>query len=168
MERHLLTGKMHSQGFTYIGVMFAVAILGTTLAVIGAIWKTIQQREDEVELLFIGNQFRNAIMQYYERTPSANKEYPKSLNQLVLDDRFPIAQKYLRKIYHDPITRTTSWGLVMTPDGRIKGVYSVSNKEPKKIKGFDEKFKDLEGAKHYHDWKFVYAPGYVIPQPNRP
>jgi type II secretory pathway pseudopilin PulG len=145
-------------GFTYMGVLFAVALLGTSLALIGSVWKTSQQRENEQELLFIGDQFRRAITLYYERTPSIVKQYPKSFDQLIKDDRYIVPQRYLRKVYRDPITNERNWGIVRAPDGGIMGVYSLSNKMPRKQSHFQEKYEGFSNAKQYTDWQFVYKP----------
>ena len=45
-------------GFTYIGLLFAVAILGITLGAVGVVWSTQIRRDKEAELLFVGDQIR--------------------------------------------------------------------------------------------------------------
>jgi|APFre7841882724_1041349.scaffolds.fasta_scaffold23133_4 hypothetical protein len=50
-------------------VLFMVALLGVSLAAVGEAWQSAVRREREVELLFIGNEFRQAIGRYYEATP---------------------------------------------------------------------------------------------------
>jgi len=150
-------------GFTYMGVLFAVAFLGASLALIGSVWKTSQQRENEQELLFIGDQFRSAIKLYYDNTPSAIKQYPKSFEQLIKDDRYVVPQRYLRRVYRDPITNKLEWGIIRSPEGNIVGVYSLSNKVPRKQANFTEKYAAFAKAKHYSDWQFVYRPYLVVP-----
>jgi len=56
-------------GFTYIGLLIVVAIMGVTLAAIGTFWHIAQQRAKEQQLLFIGNQFSRAISFYYQNSP---------------------------------------------------------------------------------------------------
>ena len=153
------------RGFTYLGVLFSVAILGTTLAFMGSSWKTTQQREDELELLFVGDQFRRAIALYYERTPGTIKQYPKSFEQLLHDDRYVVPQRYLRKVFYDPITKQKNWGLVRAPDGGIMGVYSLSDKTPRKRAKFSTQYAEFALAKTFADWKFTYTP-YTQPQKN--
>lgn len=145
-------------GFTYLGVLFAVALMGTSLALMGSVWKTSQQRENEEELLFIGDQFRRAILLYYERTPSAVKQYPRSFEQLIKDDRYIVPQRYLRKVYRDPITNESEWGIVRSQDGSITGVYSLSNKTPRKQSHFKAMYAEFANASHYSDWQFVHRP----------
>lgn len=145
-------------GVTYIGLLFAIAILGVGLAAAGTVWHTMSQRNKEAELLWVGHQYREAIKQYYYASPGASG-YPTSLNDLLKDPRQLGIRRYLRKIYVDPITGTTDWGLVKTPDQqRITGVYSLSEAEPIKSANFDEADKDFEGKSSYQEWKFVFSP----------
>lgn len=151
MRRH-----QYETGITYLAVLLLVAAMGAGLAATGMIWHTAQQREKERELLFIGDQFRKAIMLYYENTPGPNKQYPKDLNDLLKDERHPSLQRYLRKVYVDPMTRKKEWGLVTAPTGGIMGVYSLSNEPPLKTGGFAEKDQALERKGKYSEWWFSF------------
>ena len=53
-------GAMRARGFTYLTVLFMVAILAGGLALIGEVWHTSAMREKEAELLFVGQQYRKA------------------------------------------------------------------------------------------------------------
>lgn len=158
------TGKRSQQGFSYLGVLFLIALMGATLALTGVSWHAAQKREKERELLFVGNQFRQAIAAYYERSPGSVKQYPKALNELLKDPRQLATARYLRRIYRDPVSGKTEWGLVKTRDDRIMGVYSLSEDEPVKKGNFREADKDFEGKARYADWRFVHVP----PQPVTP
>ena len=151
-------------GITYLVVLMLIAVTGGVLAATGVIWKTAQQREKERELLFIGDQFRKAIMLYYERTPGPNKQYPKSLDDLLKDDRYPTPQRYLRKIYIDPMTRGKEWGLIPAPSGGIMGVHSLSKEESIKTANFSIADQALERRNHYADWQFIYQPAEMTPE----
>lgn len=158
-----MTRFRRESGITYLVVLLLIAMMGGVLAASGVIWKTAQQREKERELLFIGDQFRKAIMLYYERTPGPVKQYPKNLEDLLQDDRYPNSQRYLRKIYIDPMTRTKEWGLVPAPNGGIMGIYSLSNDETFKTSNFSIADQALEGKNKYSEWQFVYQPIHIIP-----
>lgn len=145
-------------GLTYLALLFAVAMAGITLAATGTIWSMERQRERETELLFIGNQFRQAIRLYYERSPGQVKRYPMSLSDLLLDNRFLGTQRRLRQIYLDPMTGGEEWGIVAAPEGGIMGIYSLSDATPIKTSGFAIRDADLEGKKKYSDWRFIYRP----------
>jgi len=133
-------------------------VMGAGLAATGTLWSTTAQREKERELLFIGNEFRQAIESYYKRSPGA-AAYPKSLAELVEDKRFPMPQHHLRRIYADPITGKDEWALVEAPGGAgIMGVHSRSEAQPLKSGNFRAADAAFEDAKKYSDWQFVFAP----------
>jgi type II secretory pathway pseudopilin PulG len=149
-----------SRGFTYLTVLFIVAILMGGLALVGEVWETSAKREREAELLFIGNEYRKAIARYYESTPGGVKRYPRELADLIKDERHPATQRYLRKLYVDPFGGK-EWGLVKAPDGGIAGVHSLSEEKPLKIAGFKLRDAGFEAASRYADWTFAYSPGAV-------
>ena len=142
-------GRRDERGFTYVIAMFAVAIAGVLLAAGSEVWAQSRQREKEKELLFVGAQFREAIRLYYERTPGTVKRYPQKLEQLLDDRRYLSLQRYLRRIYKDPMTGSSQWGTVAAPGGGIMGVYSLSDKAPIKSANFDSKNEGLAGVSHY-------------------
>jgi type II secretory pathway pseudopilin PulG len=149
-----------ARGFTYIMILLAMALIGATLASAGVIWHTVQQRERERELLYVGNQIRLAIGRYYAAGPGGARQFPQSLQDLLRDPRSPGVTRYLRKIYYDPITGTPEWGLIKTPgSNRIMGVYSLSEERPLKQANFDLFDREFEGKEKYSQWTFVYQPG---------
>ena len=145
------------RGYTYLMVLFMIAIMGVMLAAGSQVWYQAAQREKERDLLFIGNQFRQAIGQYYLRSPGSVKKYPDALEDLLKDGRQLATQRYLRKIYRDPITGEAEWGLVQVAGSGITGVYSLSQEEPLKSSNFRLDDAALDGAAKYSDWKFVYT-----------
>ena len=149
---------MRQSGFTYLGVLLLVAIMGAVLAATATVWHTLAQRDKERELLYIGHEFRAAIGLYYERTPGVAKQFPKKLEDLLEDKRQTNLARYLRKRYIDPLTASKEWGRVPGPGGTILGVYSLSHAVPIKSGNFEEADKDFEGASSYQDWKFIYTP----------
>lgn len=156
--------KRRARGFTYLGALFAVALLAGGLALTGELWQTSAQREKEAELLFVGNQYRRAIGLYYEATPGGVKRYPRALEDLLKDPRQPATQRYLRRLYPDPVAGSNEWGLIKAPDGGILGVHSLAQTLPRKSAGFRVRDAGFERAKTYADWKFLHAPA----QPQAP
>ncbi len=146
------------QGFTYLVAMFAVAIAGLLLAVTSEVWSQSRQREKERELLYIGDQFREAIALYYQRTPGTVKRYPEKLEDLLEDKRYLSMQRYLRKVHADPMTGKFQWGTIAAPGGGIMGVYSLSDQRPIKSENFDTGDQGFTGGQRYSDWKFLYEP----------
>jgi type II secretory pathway pseudopilin PulG len=148
-------------GFTYLTVLFIVAILTTGLALVGEVWHTAAMRDKEADLLFAGNQYRKAIARYYLSGPQ--RQYPRSLDDLLKDPRRPGAERYLRKLYPDPLTGK-EWILVKAPDGGILGVHSASEEMPFKTARFKARDASFEGAQKYSDWKFIYQPAAAAPK----
>lgn len=160
------------KGFVYIWALFSVALLGLVLAGIGQVWQTKAQREKEKELLFTGGQFRKAITSYYNSAGDGLQQLPKSLEDLLLDERSPVPKRHLRRIFLDPITNSYEWGLVKDSaseqagdsgflskkETRITGIYSLSKKIPLKRKNFPKDYADFSKANSYQDWKFIYSP----------
>jgi len=142
-------------GFTYLTILFVVALMGLGLALAGEVWHTAALREREAALLFVGDQYRKAIERYVLAGP---QQYPRALSDLLQDSRKPGVERYLRSLYPDPITNADEWGLVKAPDGGIMGVYSRSEDKPIKEAGFRPVQAAFEGAKKYSDWKFVFVP----------
>src|SRR5574340_293711 len=126
----------HAGGFTYIGVLVLVAMAGIALAVTGQVWRTLLKREKEQELLFIGHEFRIALQRYAQHAPGGTAPAPLQLEDLLKDPRAPGIQRYLRKIYVDPMTGRAEWGLLTGPDGEIYGVHSLSDDKPLKQGNF--------------------------------
>jgi len=160
--------RRRARGFTYLAVLFIVAILLGGLALVGEMWETSARREKEAELLFIGNQYRRAIGLYYDSTPGGVKRYPRTLEDLVKDPRQPATQRHLRRFYPDPITGKNEWGFVKAPDGGIQGVHSLSEGKPLKIGGFRVRDAGLEGAAKYADWKFIHTQPAAAPAGAKP
>jgi type II secretory pathway pseudopilin PulG len=138
--------------------MFAVAIAGLLLAVTSEVSSQSRQREKEKELLYIGGQFREAIALYYQRTPGTVKRYPEKLEELLEDKRYLSMQRYLRRVYPDPITGKSQWGTIAAPGGGIMGVHSLSDQHPIKSANFDTADQSFAGGQRYSDWKFLYEP----------
>lgn len=144
-------------GFTYVAMLFALAMFGIGLAAVGEAWSAASQREREEELIQIGQAYVRAIGTYYAQAPGTAKSYPPTLQDLVEDKRFVGVRRHLRKIYLDPVGKGAEWGLVKAADGGIAGVYSLSEKatlrrQPLLLSGSAP----VTGG-HYTDWKFVYV-----------
>jgi len=146
--------RRNARGFTYLGALFLVAILSGGLAAVGEAWQLSAQRDKEAELLFAGHQYRQAIARYYQYGP---RQYPRSLTDLLKDPRRPGTERYLRRLYPDPLNAGGEWGLVRAPDGGIQGVYSLSKERPLKTAGFKPRDRELLGAASYTDWKFLHG-----------
>jgi type II secretory pathway pseudopilin PulG len=148
-------GFTRAGGFTYLTILFMVALMSVGLALTGEVWHTAALREREADLLHVGNEYRKAIERYYLSGP---RQYPRNLTDLLKDPRQPGTVRYLRKLYPDPVSGKDEWGLVKAPDGGVAGVYSTSEDKPLKSGGFAVRDKEFEAKDKYSEWKFTYAP----------
>jgi len=76
------------------GLLVAVGMMGIIMSMVLPSWRTFAKREKEAELVFRGEQYMRAIELYQRQFPGA---YPTDLESLV-------EQKFLRRIYLDPVT----------------------------------------------------------------
>ena len=156
-----MSAGSRQKGFTLAGALILIAVLGAGMAAYGEIASHAAQREKEQELLFVGNQFRQAIGAYYERTPGAVKRFPQTLEELLQDKRHAMPQRHLRRMYADPMTGKPQWGLIDGPGGGVMGVYSLSEAQPIKSGGFAARDGAFEDAARYSDWRFSYSPALI-------
>jgi len=143
------------RGFTYLGLLFAVMVIGLMLTVAARVWRTTVQREREAQLLWVGHAYRMAISGYF----AAGHRYPATLHNLLIDDRFPVPKHYLRQLYPDPMTGQADWTLIKTPDqSGIQGVASTSQATPIKRDRFDPVDSTFKNKDCYCQWQFLYLP----------
>jgi type II secretory pathway pseudopilin PulG len=161
MRYQNLTGRKCAAGFTYIGILLSIALMGTTLAAVGQSWAMQNRRADEQQLLFAGQAFRQAIASYYRETPLGAHQYPTSLQDLISDDRGTQRRRHLREIYPDPMTGAADWEVITLADGALIGVASRSNERPMKQSNFGVWEAKFENAACYCDWRFVFLPQLV-------
>ncbi len=127
------------RGFTFIEIIFVLAIIGILVTIIIPNFRTSTIRAKEAVLkenLFI---IRDSISKYYHD----KKKYPISLDELV-------SERYLKEIPIDPITNKREWEIVhpdpdnyedFDPDA-FEWIIDVRSKSTKK---------SLDGKK-YNEW----------------
>jgi type II secretory pathway pseudopilin PulG len=146
----------NQKGFAYVMVLAAVAVLAILAAVTSELVSYQVRHDKEMELLFRGLAYENAVGAYYQASPPGQiHTYPRALEDLLLDPRF-LHQKYLRQLYRDPFGG--EWSLVRSVDGGIAGVASQCREKPLKQDGFPAQTQNFAGAAHYSDWIFFYQP----------
>lgn len=157
MVRRILAS---SGGFTFVGALVIVVLMGIMLGIVGQSWQMVMQREREEELLFRGNQYRIALEQWHTPTRSGGGA-PRPLNDLkdlLKDHQSATRQKYLRRLYKDPITGE-DFATIIQPGKGIVGVMSSSEKEPLKKANFPEELATFENQDQYKKWVFtIVAP----------
>jgi len=118
------------RGFTYLGVLFFVAITSAALAALGQAWSTAAQRERERELAFRGGEIARAIASYVKASSDGIARYPRRLEDLLEDRRGPKTAHHLRRLYLDPFTGQADWVLLPEPSQpeTFNGVHSRADR----------------------------------------
>jgi hypothetical protein len=145
------------QGVTYFWALLMVLFITLGLGKLLEKVAMTNKREHEVELLYIGNLYRDAIRQYAQSTPVGAKPYPEKLDNLLRDPRYPVIRRYLRRLYSDPVTGEALMP-IPAPGGGVMGVRSASLRKPVKVAGFREDQTSFAKARSYQQWEFTYAP----------
>lgn len=151
-----LTNNSNQVGYTYFGLLFAIALIGLALSGAAMIHSIVQQREKEEELLFVGCEYVHAIKSYYESGSGGINVYPKSIDDLLSDPRTPIKKRHLRRPWKDPMTGKFDWLMIRNKEGQLIGVHSLSQNKTIKKTNFDELDALLANKKTYQDWHFIF------------
>jgi type II secretory pathway pseudopilin PulG len=152
--------KNRQKGFTYPVMLVMVATTGVMAGLANQYTSHCITREKEKELLFRGQQYVQAIEQYYQS--GTRRQLPSNFSDLVQDPRFR-NRKHLRNIYRDPFflgddDLHQGWTVLYNKQQKIMGVASASGRMPIKQVGFSKKNISFNGAQKYSDWKFIFKP----------
>jgi type II secretory pathway pseudopilin PulG len=151
-ERHRRSRK--AEGFTLVGLLIVLAIIGLASVAVSTVASLAKRRMAEQQLLYVGAQYRQAILAYAAATPPGAAVYPRALADLLKDPRFATTRRYLRELYADPISGADDWVLVTGADGGIVGLHSRSTKTPLKVDGFHPPFQAFAHRGSYTEWVF--------------
>lgn len=137
------------RGFTYIGLLLLVAMVGATLGVAASSWALQGQRAMEREQIWRGRAIATALGRFHAgpvavpkapaRPPPAasaaavappasaaaiDGEWPRRLEDLVEDRRGLNTVRHLRRLYADPCTGKPDWALERNDLGGIVALRS--------------------------------------------
>lgn len=157
-------------GFTYAGLLFAVVTAALAVSVGARLLGNELRRDKEADLLFAGDEIRRAIEAYHAKNSGGVNTFPRRLDWLLRDPAQPGVQRYLRRIYRDPMldrdaavdAESGGWVLLRDVNGQIVGVQSSSSREPLMRAGFHKRYDAFRQAKRYSEWKFVAAGGVPV------
>ena len=119
--------RRDERGFTFLWLIFVLAVVAAGLAAIAQPIHLSVQREREAELMFRGGEIGRGLASYRAASPASVAQAPATLEELLDDRRGPRPLRHLRRLYADPFTGQPDWVLVTTEDGRIAGVHSRSD-----------------------------------------
>ena len=151
-----LSGPPRNGGYAMITLMIAVLLLAIFLLMAVPLWETVMQREAEEELIFRGRQYVTAIGLYLKKH---NNLHARDFEILHLE-------KFLRRLYKDPMSADGRWDMVfqdnsgatakllVVPAGQAKAYFSravlvgVCSTSP------ETGFREYRGKKKYNEWAF--------------
>jgi type II secretory pathway pseudopilin PulG len=145
------------RGLVLIALLLMLMLVGIGALAAAEVWATTRKREREVELLWVGDQYRRAIESYWKTTPGPRKILPNSIGQLLDDDRFPNPVHHLRKAYRDPMAEDTDFDLIVINNALV-GVHSTSKDVPMKHAQLPPRYQQFAAAEDYSQWQFVFIP----------
>lgn len=149
--------QARQRGYALILAILGVTLLGIFLLMARAMWETEVQRDQELELMYRGRQYADAIDAYSKKHGGA---MPENLEVLA-------KEKFIRRLYPDPLTADGIWSLVyrdaqagsekkllvaplsMAANMRGRGVLvGVCSNSP------ESSFRIYRGKKKYNQWAF--------------
>jgi type II secretory pathway pseudopilin PulG len=143
-----------ARGYLLLSVMIGVLILTVFLLMAVPLWETEIRREREEELVFRARQYVQAIEMY---TRKHNNLSPQNFEILVLE-------KFLRKLYKDPMTAQGRWDAVLQSVGAKKLLIVPAEQTGRFLsRGIlvgvcstspDSGFREYRGKKKYNEWAF--------------
>jgi type II secretory pathway pseudopilin PulG len=98
--------RSDDRGFTLVGLLVVVAVINISFALAMKSWSTIDQRANEAELIWRGEQIARAIICY---SGSDAGEPLERLEQLV-------EASCLRRLFPDPMTKSGEWRILRQSD----------------------------------------------------
>jgi len=149
------------RGAALLAVLLAVLLLGLLQHAALSTTAVDRQREREAELLFIGGQVERAIAAYVQATPRGAAQWPRDLDDLLADRRFPQPVAHLRRLWRDPFTGAADW-VPIRVGNTLVGVHSRAQVVPLRSHGFGPGQGGFANARTVADWRFVHA-GVALP-----
>jgi type II secretory pathway pseudopilin PulG len=87
------------RGFTYLTLLFVIAIVSVGLASVGEMWSRRVERERAVQAEWVAKKVARARQSYYDASPGTVKQWPASTAELLEDRRFLGMRRHLREDY---------------------------------------------------------------------
>ena len=161
----IVNGK---NGYALITAIIAINIFAVFSLMAASMWQREIGRENEKELIFRGNQYVKAIENYRKKYPNT---FPKDIDLLV-------KEKFIRKMYKDPVNETGEWNYVMKSRNVRNKTFLIIPLEflSKYIKSYDligvssgsvdESYMEYRGKNRYDEWAFYFGQKVEQEMPN--
>ncbi|MBN2400351.1 MAG: type II secretion system protein [Candidatus Aminicenantes bacterium] len=153
------SSPLRNGGYVMITLIIAIAVLTVFMLMAVPLWQTAMQREAEEELIFRGRQYVTAIGRYLKKH---NNLYAQNLQILHLE-------KFLRRLYKDPMTDDGRWDMVFQDNSTAAPKLLVV--PPEQAKAYvgravligvcssspETGFREYRGKKKYNEWAFYFG-----------
>jgi len=160
MEVNIVSGNStgfsnSNRGYALLIAIIAVVIFAGSLLIARMLWETEIQRDLEDELIYRAKHIVKGMEQFRQK----KNKYPKTLSEL-------LEEKFIRKIYKDPLSETGKWNYVMESKRFGKKNLLIVPEEllPKYLKNnriigvcpsaIGESFLEYRKKKYYFEWAF--------------
>lgn len=148
-----------SRGYALITAIIAINIFAVFSLMAASMWQRELGRENESELIFRGNQYVRAITEFRKKHPNT---FPQDFEVLE-------KERFIRKLYKDPVSETGEWNfvikssnpnnkalLIITPAllpkyGKSYSLIGVVSTSP------DESYREYRGKNRYDEWAFYFG-----------
>jgi type II secretory pathway pseudopilin PulG len=107
LHDHALNRRAARRGYTMVALLALMTVIGIGLMAAEQAWSTLLRRDREEELIFRGEQYALAIMEFKAKTGA----FPTDLKQLIEGK-----PRYIRQLFKDPMTPDGEWYLVRQGD----------------------------------------------------
>ncbi len=153
-------------GFSYLLLLAWLSVMALLLMRSQDYRQTAWRQEQEAQLLFAGDQIRQAIRQY-RTSPAGNGCFPTRFSQLLSDNRTTPPRALLRQQYAAPLSPRGEWGMLYDKKQRWIGVYSRGMGRPLRQEGFSGDNSEFKHAASYAGWTFRVEADDSAPLPER-
>lgn len=147
----------HQAGAAYLLLLLTLTLISLSSLIIIEVAQLRQQRSDEDQLIFIGEEFCRALRSYKLATPPGGKAAPDELGELLADNRSGRTRRHLRQIYLDPFTREPTWKVFRNPEHQgIDAIASFSSRMALRTGVSFENKSSASLSVRYSDWHFCH------------
>jgi len=156
MGKTIAPGK---SGYALITAIIAINIFAIFSLMASSMWQREIGRENEGEMIFRGNQYVRAITEYRKKHPNT---FPPDVEILE-------KEKFIRKLYIDPVSETGEWNYVVKSRNANNKSLLVIPAEllSKYAKSYDligvassspdESYREYRGKNRYDEWAFYFG-----------
>lgn len=96
------TERNASQGFTYVGVLFGIALIGLALEGAAQLASKQAERQRAAQADWVLRQYKAALLSYHKAAPGVERKMPPTLEDLLIDRRYLGVVRHLRRLYEVP------------------------------------------------------------------